>query len=146
MELDAEHRLGRGLWQVRPRALLLGLSHVAVCGIQGGTGIRGHSAGLPDSFDILPAFLGQSKTGRPHLVENATSLALVEGDWKLIRRHPGPKTNQTGNELGNNDHDQLFNIRRDPDETENLADREPERVKQMLATLEKIEKTGHSRP
>ncbi|HCC57785.1 MAG TPA: arylsulfatase, partial [Solibacterales bacterium] len=58
------------------------------------------SAG-PDSFDLLPAFLGQSKTGRPYLVEHASSLSLVEGDWKLIRRHPGPKTNLTGNELGN---------------------------------------------
>lgn len=100
----------------------------------------------PDSFDLLPGFLGQSKTGRPYLVEHASSLSLVEGDWKFIRHHAGPKRNLTGNELGNDPKDQLFNISKDPGEHESLADQEPERVKRMSATLDEVQKRGRSRP
>ena len=69
----------------------------------------------------------------------------MEGDWKLIRRHPGPKTNLTGNELGNDPNDQLFNIRQDPGERENLAEQQPERVQRMRATLDGVHKNGRSR-
>ena len=44
-------------------------------------------------------------------VLDASSLSLVEGAWKLIAAHAGPKVNLAGNELGN---DQLFNIAKDP--------------------------------
>ncbi|MGA7416284.1 MAG: arylsulfatase [Bryobacteraceae bacterium] len=100
----------------------------------------------PDSFDLMPAFLGQSPTGRPYLVEHADSLSLVEGDWKFIRHHPGPETNETGNELGNSPQDQLFNIKKDPSEKEDLANQEPERVKRMSQTLDSVESNGRSRP
>jgi arylsulfatase A-like enzyme len=110
------------------------------------TGQKLPAAAAPDSFDLLPAFLGQSKAGRPYLVEHATSLALVEGDWKFILHHSGPKVNQTGNELGNDPADQLFNIGKDPGEHENLADREPGRVKRMSALLDAVQKNGRSRP
>ncbi len=100
----------------------------------------------PDSFDLMPAFLGQSRTGRPYLVEHADSLSLVEEDWKFIRHNNGPKTNQTGNELGNSPHDQLFNIRGDPGEKEDLASQEPARVKQMSQTLDSVQSKGRSRP
>jgi len=110
------------------------------------TGQKLPPSAAPDSFDLLPAFLGEAKAGRPYLVEHASSLALVEGDWKLILHHPGPKTNLTGNELGNDPKDQLFNISRDPGERENLAEQEPERVKRMTATLDGVQKKGRSRP
>ncbi len=38
----------------------------------------------PDSVNVLPALLGQSQTARQSLVEHNGTLALVEGDWKLI--------------------------------------------------------------
>ena len=110
------------------------------------TGQKLPDAAAPDSFDLLPAFLGQSKTGRPYLVEHASSLSLVEGEWKLIRHHGGPKRNLTGNELGNDPQEQLFHIATDPGERENVADREPARVKAMAATLDGIQKKGRSRP
>ncbi len=110
------------------------------------TGQNVPNSAAPDSFDLLPAFLGQSKKGRPNLVEHATSLSLVEGEWKFIRHHAGPKTNLTGNELGNDPKDQLFNIQSDPSERENLADQQPERVRRMSATLDSVEKSGRSRP
>ena len=67
-------------------------------------------------------------------------MSLVEGDWKFIRHHAGPKTNLTGNELGNDPKDQLFNIAKDPGERDNVADQEPERVKLMDAsgTVEEV--------
>ena len=40
----------------------------------------------PDSFNVLPALLGESKHGREHLVEHAGRLALRKGPWKLIGR------------------------------------------------------------
>jgi arylsulfatase A-like enzyme len=110
------------------------------------TGQKLPTSAAPDSFDIMPALFGQSKTGRPYLVEHATSLSLVEGDWKLIRRHPGPKTNQTGNELGNDPQEQLFNISKDPGEQENLAAQQPERVQRMTQMLDSVQSKGRSRP
>jgi arylsulfatase A-like enzyme len=100
----------------------------------------------PDSFDLMPAFLGKSTIGRPYLVEHADSLSLVEGDWKFIRHHPGSKTNETGIELGNSPQDQLFNIKKDPSERQDLANHEPERVKRMSQTLDSVESKGRSRP
>jgi len=110
------------------------------------TGQKLPATAAPDSFDLLPAFLGRSKAGRPYLVEHASSLSLIEGDWKLIRQHPGPKTNLTGNELGNDPQDQLFNLGKDPGERENLATLQPERVKRMGVTLSGIQENSRSRP
>ncbi len=110
------------------------------------TGQKLVDTSAPDSFDLLPAFLGDSKTGRPNLVEHASSLSLVEGDWKFIRHHAGPKTNLTGTDLGNDPKDQLFNIAQDPGEQTNLADREPDRTKRMSAALDAVQTKGRSRP
>jgi arylsulfatase A-like enzyme len=100
----------------------------------------------PDSFDVLPALLGQSKQGRDHLVEHAGQLSLIQGDWKVIEASKGPKTNLTGNELGNNDTPQLFNLTDDLGEKNDLASKDPERVKSMLAEVARIRSTPRTRP
>ncbi|HJZ97119.1 MAG TPA: arylsulfatase [Candidatus Solibacter sp.] len=92
----------------------------------------------PDSIDVLPALLGKSKQGRSHVVEHATALSLIVGEWKVIQAHAGPKRNLTGNEIGNDPEPQLFHLKDDLAEKENLAARYPERVKEMLAELERI--------
>ncbi|MDQ3252694.1 MAG: sulfatase-like hydrolase/transferase, partial [Acidobacteriota bacterium] len=38
----------------------------------------------PDSFDVIPALVGETKTGRAHLVEQASTLSLRQGQWKYI--------------------------------------------------------------
>ena len=38
----------------------------------------------PDSFNVLAALLGQSRTGRDHLVEQANGTAMRQGPWKYI--------------------------------------------------------------
>ncbi|MEO8367965.1 MAG: arylsulfatase [Candidatus Solibacter sp.] len=100
----------------------------------------------PDSFNLLPVLLGKSKAGRPHIVEHANALSLIVGEWKVIQARNGQKRNLTGNELGNDPQPQLFNLANDLAEQNNLAAQYPERVKEMLAMLAKIESDGRSRP
>jgi arylsulfatase A-like enzyme len=100
----------------------------------------------PDSFNVMPALLGKTKVGRPYIVEHANALSLIVGDWKVIQPHGGAKRNETGNELGNDPQAQLFDLAHDLGEQKNVAGEHPEKVKEMLAMLEKIQKDGRSRP
>jgi arylsulfatase A-like enzyme len=97
----------------------------------------------PDSENTLAAFLGTSPTGRQVLVEQAGGLALRAGTWKYIEPSKRPKMNEnTNTELGNDAVPQLYALAEDPGETRNVADREPGRVKEMAAMLEKIRERG----
>jgi arylsulfatase A-like enzyme len=101
----------------------------------------------PDSFDILSALLGESKRGREHLVEQARSLSLRLGQWKLIGPSPGPAINRnTNTEMGTGPEPQLYDLAADLGETRNLAAQHPDKVKEMLALLGKIRAAGRSRP
>jgi hypothetical protein len=100
----------------------------------------------PDSFNLLPAVLGKSKLGRPHIVEHASALSLIAGEWKVIQAHVGPQRNQTGNEIGNDPQPQLFNLANDLAEQNNVAAQYPDKVKELLAMLSQIQKDGRSRP
>lgn len=93
----------------------------------------------PDSVATLPALLGESRTGRDHLVEHAGALALRQGPWKYIEPGKGPKLNQhTGTEMGNDPQPQLYNLADDLGETRNLAAQHPDKAAEMAALLEKI--------
>jgi arylsulfatase A-like enzyme len=100
----------------------------------------------PDSFDVLPALLGKSRQGRDHLIEHAGTIALIAGGWKLIQPRPGGPTVTGGSvETGNQPEPQLFNVAEDPAEQHNVAAQYPEKVSEMMARLEQIEKSGRSR-
>ena len=99
----------------------------------------------PDSLNVMPALLGESKTARDHLVEHAGALSLIVGDWKVIRANRGRQRNETGNELGNDPEPQLFNLSQDPGEQKNLAAEHPDKVKELLNRLDAIEEAGRSR-
>jgi len=109
------------------------------------TGQKLPADAAPDSFDVLPALLGQSRNGRDHLVEHAGGLSLIQGDWKVIEAKKGPRTNLTGNELGNSETPQLFNLADDIGEKSNLASQHPERVQSMLAEIARIRATPRTR-
>jgi arylsulfatase A-like enzyme len=97
------------------------------------------AGGGPDSENVLAALLGQSKTGRQSLVEHAGTLALVEGDWKLVSPSSGARRNEaTNTELGNAPQAQLYNLAEDLGEKNDVAARFPDRVREMAAKLEKI--------
>ncbi len=101
----------------------------------------------PDSFDILPALLGKSQTGRDHVVEHAGALSLIKGDWKYIEPSRGAKFNaNTDTELGNDAKPQLYNLKDDIGERKNVAADRLQIVEEMAAMLTKIRLGGRSRP
>jgi arylsulfatase A-like enzyme len=114
-----------------------------------------------DSFDLLPALTGSSLSGRSFVVEDTSTinseqssltahgdsiLALVEGDWKIIKPQGASSSYFHGNAIGDGPQPQLFNIAEDPGETVNLATRYPERAGRMLARLEAILASARTRP
>jgi arylsulfatase A-like enzyme len=111
------------------------------------TGRKLAEADAPDSFDVMAALLGTSKTGRDDLVEYAGGLSLRAGNWKYIEPGRGARMNvNTNTELGNDPAGQLYDLSRDPGERENLAARRPDKAKEMAARLEQIRQAGRSRP
>ncbi len=101
----------------------------------------------PDSFNQLTALLGQSKTGRPYVIEHAGTLAITQQGWKYIAPGKGQKVDRfTNTELGNDPDPQLYNLREDPGEKNNLAAKEPERVRALAALLDRVKAEARSRP
>ena len=97
-------------------------------------------AAAPDSRDVLPALLGRSETGRPHVVEQAGTIALRRGDWKLIPPGRGPAVNKnTNTELGNAPTARLYDLAADPGERTDVAAEHPGIVAELTARLEAIE-------
>ncbi len=95
----------------------------------------------PDSQNVLPALLGQTKVGRDHLVEQGGPLAFREGKWKLVPAGNGPKQAAPA----------LFNLEEDPGETKDLASQQPDRVKEMTAKFQQIrggtyDRQGEAKP
>jgi arylsulfatase A-like enzyme len=104
-------------------------------------------ADAPDSYDVLDALLGRSKTGRDHLVEHAGTLSLISGQRKYIEPGSGPKMNKnTNTELGNDPRPQLYDLAVDLGEKRNVAGERPDLVREMAAQLKKIRDQGRSRP
>ncbi len=100
----------------------------------------------PDSFDVLGALLGRTPTGRDHLVEHANALSLIQGDWKYIEPNKGARVNvSTNTEMGNDPQPQLYHLKDDLGEKNNVAAQYPERVKEMAALLQRIRQQGRSR-
>lgn len=92
-----------------------------------------------DSEDMLNAFLGKSNTGRSVLVEQGSTLAIIKDDWKYISPSNGiAYDKQTGIETGNLSSPQLYNLKEDVGEKNNLAVQYPEKVKEMAALLDNI--------
>ena len=100
----------------------------------------------PDSFDVLGALLAQTQTGRDHLVEQAGVLSLIKGDWKYIEPGNGPKVSAaTGTELGRDSRPQLYNLKTDLGEKDNLAAQHPEIVEELAAMIKNIRESGRTR-
>lgn len=104
-------------------------------------GVNVENGQAPDSKNYLPVLLNQSNKPREFLVEQSlnSTLSLVVGNWKYIEPSKGPKLNkETNTELGNDAHQQLYNLATDPGETKNLEKAYPSRVTEMKLMLEKI--------
>lgn len=100
----------------------------------------------PDSLNVLPALLGESKQGRDHLIEHAGGLSLRKGNWKLIEPGKGPKINpNTRTDMGIDPQTQLYDLATDPAEAKNVAAQHPDLVKEMTAKLNALRDAGRSR-
>lgn len=95
-----------------------------------------------DSQNTLPVFLGRSVDGRKELVtEGYFNYALRQGDWVLIPPYPAWYDDPDGvgfSGLGNCY--QLYNIKEDIGQNNNLAEKEPRRLRQMIMTFEKLKR------
>ena len=98
------------------------------------TGQKLAADAAPDSFNVLPALLGESKQGRDHIVEYANVLAIRKGQWKAI-----PARGARGGL-------ELYDLSTDIGETKNLAGARPEIASELTAMLEKLRERGRSRP
>ena len=102
--------------------------------------------GGPDSFNVLPALLGESHEGRKTLIElSGGQLALRDGPWKLV-----PPARPNGYRAKNGDaippRAELYNLADDVSETKNLAADQADRVKQMREELQHAREDGRTRP
>jgi arylsulfatase A-like enzyme len=103
------------------------------------TAIAGVDADFPDSLDQRASLLGESDSGRDHIVQQAGRLSIRVGAWKLIPGGKGAaKSANTGTELGNAPEDQLYNLSTDPGETMNLAKEHPDKVEVLKNKLAAI--------
>lgn len=93
-----------------------------------------------DSKDLLDVFMGKSDKGRDELILEATSrTALRKGDWVLIPPYNGPAINNFVNiELGNAKEYQLYNLKEDIGQQNNLATTQSKKFKEMINAYEKI--------
>ena len=111
------------------------------------TGYKLADADAPDSFDVMAALLGKTTTGRQSLVQQSTVLSLRDGNWKYIEPSQGPAvTANTNIETGNDPNGQLYDLGSDLGERQNLAAKQPERMREMAARLAEIRSKGRSRP
>jgi len=113
-----------------------------------------------DSFNMLPAFLGQArKPIRPYLLQQAfggpRSLAIRRGKWKYLD-HPGSGGNRYESHPGlkpfmlaeSAPHapGQLYDLDADPGETTNLYFQYPEIVRELKTQLDASKASGRSAP
>lgn len=93
-----------------------------------------------DSENLWNALTGLSGTGRRSLVEQGMgTLALISGDWKYIEPNNGPAISHLTNiETGNNPKPQLYNLKVDIGEKNNMAELYPDKTDELRKELEKI--------
>ncbi len=98
----------------------------------------------PDSKELLDVFLGKDNEGRNELIIEATSrTALRKDNWAMIPPYEGPAKNEMVNiELGNASEFQLYNLEEDLGQQKNLADENPEKLREMIETFENTRGVG----
>nr|WP_315149072.1 arylsulfatase [uncultured Flavobacterium sp.] len=93
-----------------------------------------------DSQELLDVFVGKSAKGRKNLVIEAnTKTAFRQGDWMMIPPYPGdPILEEVNIEVGNDKEFQLYNLKKDIGQNNNLAKAHPKKLKEMMKNFELI--------
>lgn len=95
----------------------------------------------PDTRDQLKAWTGKDKKGRDYVVESAGSLSISDGKWKYVRPGKGRRFNPlTNTELGNDTLPQLYDLRKDKGEKNNVASAHAKEVARLEALLKAEQK------
>ena len=93
----------------------------------------------PDTRDYLSTLLGKDKKGRDHVIEHAGTFSVIQGDWKYIEPSNRAKMSvETNTELGNDPKPQLYDLKRDLGEKNNLAKTNPAKLKELEALLKSV--------
>lgn len=94
----------------------------------------GSTAGADDSQNLLDTFLGKSQKGRDAFVLEAyTKTALRAGDWAMIPPYPGPEIEKNVQiEMGNSPDYQLYHLKDDPGQQNNLAKSQPQKLEELI--------------
>jgi hypothetical protein len=102
----------------------------------------GTTSKTKDSENMWLVIIGKSTDGRTTLVEQGMgTLAIINDDWKYIEPNKGPAISYLTNiETGNNAGPQLYNLKEDIGEKNNLAEKFPEKLAELQKELERIRK------
>ncbi|MGQ1909102.1 sulfatase family protein [Marinifilum sp. RC60d5] len=103
-------------------------------------------ADLNDSENMLPVLLGKSKKGRKNIVLEANSkTSFRSGDWVMIPPYKGkPLSWKSGIETAISLDYQLYNLKKDVGQKENLAQSNPKKLKEMIQEFEAIRGKDYS--
>ena len=100
-----------------------------------------------DSFNVLPSFLGEAiqEPIRSSIILHSPNgnFAIRQGPWKYIEGKPSP----TLTKISRKDElvAQLYNLRDDPGEQNNLLDERPDVANRLASLLQKQRTSGRSR-
>ncbi|MWW25335.1 sulfatase-like hydrolase/transferase [Algibacter wandonensis] len=102
--------------------------------------LTGSTEKTDDSEQLLNAFLGKSNQGRKNLIlEAGQKTALRSGDWVLIPPYEGKPVNKQVNiELGISNEYQLYNLKEDRAQKNDLANTNKEKLAELTATYHKL--------
>lgn len=116
------------------------------------TGVKIPESACLDSFNVLGALLGEEDgKGRTHLIQQDNgrggNYGLRVGDWKL-QRHDSKRAKNVALRLVNTPVPQfrLFNLAKDPGESNNVFDANPDVAKRLTDHLSQLIADGRSRP
>lgn len=91
-----------------------------------------------DSRSALDALKGADKQGREYVIEQATGLSVTTGEWKYIEPNKGARySHYTNTEMGNDTIPQLYHLRQDANEQQNMAQENASKVEELKAILSK---------
>jgi arylsulfatase A-like enzyme len=93
-----------------------------------------------DSQNLMDVFLGKTNDGRENLIIEATTrTAFRQGNWVLIPPYKGSAVNKIKKiETGNSKEFQLYNLKEDIGQKNNLAKANPEKLQEMIHSFETI--------
>jgi arylsulfatase A-like enzyme len=106
----------------------------------------GSNVTTDDSENLIKTFTGKNTKGRKDLVLEATSkTAFRKGDWAMIPPYKGHAVNGEVNiEVGNHKDYQLYNLKEDIGQKNNLAKSNQKKLKEMVSCFEKIRGTTNN--